>query len=107
MKPIKLTLSAVVALSSIVACSSDDSSTPEKKDVQLACNEMCTASGFTSARKDEQPHEVNCFCSVTTNAATANVDLATCQKMCTSIGKSGGKPFGTTSTGKQDSCQCE
>ena len=108
MNPTKLTLSSVVALSAvIVACSSsDDTPAPEKKDVQLACNELCTASSFTNGKKDEQATTVSCFCSVTTSAATANVDAKTCQKFCSDIGKTGGTPFGNTTTGKQDSCKC-
>jgi hypothetical protein len=106
MKPTKLfTLSAVVALSSVLACSEDEPPAPEKKDVAVACRDMCTDSAFTSFKKDEQPNEVNCFCSVGT--ATSKVEAEKCTKMCTSIGKSGGKPFGATATGNPDSCQCE
>jgi hypothetical protein len=99
------TLSAVAALSSILACSDDEAPAAEKKDVQVACNEMCRDSAFTNAKKDEQPNEVNCFCSV--GQASSKVEEATCTKMCTSIGKSGGKPFGATASGNPDSCQCE
>ena len=106
MKPIKLTLSAVVALSAVIGCSDDPAPAPEKKDVQLACNEMCRDSGFSSSKKDEQTNEVNCFCSVTTTAATSKVEETRCKKMCTEIGKSTGKPFGQTTAGNPDSCQC-
>jgi hypothetical protein len=99
------TLSAVVVLSSIVACSSDDAPAPEKKDVGVACSEMCRESGFTSFKKDEQANEVNCFCSV--GPASAVVKAESCTKMCSSIGKGSGKPFGATATGNADSCQCD
>jgi hypothetical protein len=107
MKPTKITftLSAVAVLSSIVACSDDEPAAAEKKDVQLACNEMCRDSGYTTGTKDEQPNEVNCFCSV--GQASSKVEATSCTKMCTSIGKSGGKPFGANAAGNPDSCQCE
>jgi hypothetical protein len=106
MKPTKLfTLSAVAALSSLLACSDDAPAAPEKKDVGIACSEMCRDSGFTTFKKDEQPNEVNCFCSV--GPASSVVKPEACTKMCTSIGKGGGKPFGATATGNADSCQCE
>lgn len=106
MKPLKLTVSAVVALSSIVACGSDDeTAAAEKKDVQLACNDLCRTSGFTNAKKDEQPNEVKCFCSV--GNASAKVEATTCTKTCTDIGKASGKPFGTNAGGNPDSCQCQ
>jgi hypothetical protein len=105
MKPITFTLSAVVALSSIVACSSDEAPAPEKKDVQLACNELCRASGFSDGNKKEETNEVNCFCSV--GAASAKVEVTTCTKMCSDIGRSGGKPFGSNVGGNPDSCQCD
>ena len=100
------TFSAVAVLSAIVACGGDDAAAPETKDVQLACNEMCRDSAFTSAKKDEQPKEVNCFCSV--GQAASKVEPATCSKFCSAIGKGGtGKPFGSTATGNADSCQCQ
>ena len=99
------TLSAVAVLSTIVACSSDDEPAPEKKDVAVACSDMCRDSGFTSFKKDEQPKEVNCFCSV--GPASAKVDDATCSKMCTAIGIGAGKPFGATASGNADGCQCQ
>ena len=99
------TLSAVAVLSTIVACSSDDAAAPEKKDVGLACSDMCRESGFTSFTKDEQPHEVNCFCSV--GPARASVNAETCSKMCTAIGIGAGKPFGATQSGNANSCQCQ
>lgn len=105
MKPLKLTLSAVAALSCVIACSDDEAATPEKKDVGLACSEMCRDSGFTSFKKDEQPNEVNCFCSV--GPASAKVDDAKCTQMCSSIGKGSGKPFGATASGNADGCQCD
>lgn len=107
MKPTKITftLSAVAVLSSLIACSDDDPAAAEKKDVQLACNDMCRTSGFTNAKKDEQPNEVNCFCSV--GQASSKVEAATCTKMCTDIGKSKGAPFGSNAGGNPDACQCE
>jgi len=106
MKRVKLTLSAVVALSSIVACSSDDPApAPEKKDVQLACNEMCRTSSYTNAVKDEQTNTVSCFCSV--GQASSKVEATACTKMCTDIGKSKGTAFGANNAGNADSCKCE
>ena len=99
------TLSAVALLSTIVACSSDDAPATEKKDVGLACSDMCRASGFTTFKKDEQPHEVNCFCSV--GPASASVSAENCTKMCTEIGVGAGKPFGQTASGNAESCQCQ
>lgn len=105
MKPITFTLSAVAVLSSILACSEDEPAKAEAKDVQLACNEMCRASGFTNAVKKEEANEVNCFCSV--GPASAKVETAPCEKMCKDILKNGGKPFGQTAAGNPDSCQCQ
>lgn len=99
------TLSAVVMIGAIAACSSDDAPAPEKKDVGVACSDMCRESGFTSFKKDEQPKEVNCFCSV--GPASAAVKAETCTKMCTAIGIGAGKPFGSTASGNADSCQCQ
>jgi hypothetical protein len=99
------TLSAVAALSTILACSDDETAAPEKKDVGLACSEMCRDSGFTSSKKEEAPKEVNCYCSV--GPASAKVEDATCTKMCTAIGIGAGKPFGATGAGNANSCQCQ
>lgn len=99
------TLSAVVALSTIVACSSDDAPAPEKKDVGVACSDMCRASGFTTFKKDEQAKETNCFCSV--GPASAAVSAENCTKFCSEIGIGAGKPFGQTASGNAESCQCQ
>lgn len=99
------TLAAVAALSSIVACSDDEPAAAEKKNLQVACNEMCRTSAFTSATTDERSSEVSCFCSV--GQASSKVEAATCSKMCTDIGKGKGTPFGANAGGNPDACKCE
>jgi hypothetical protein len=100
------TLSAVVVLSSIVACSSDDDTpAPEKKDAQLACNDLCRASAYTNATQREEGKQLNCYCSV--GPASAKVEVTACTKMCSDIGRSGGKPFGANVSGNPDACQCD
>jgi hypothetical protein len=98
-------LAAAAVLSTMVACSSDDEPVAEKKDVGIACSEMCRDSGFTSSKKEEAPTEVNCYCSV--GPASAKVEDATCTKMCTAVGIGAGKPFGATGSGNANSCQCQ
>jgi hypothetical protein len=110
MKPLLLSQSFVVLCAStslvVVACSSSNSTpAPEKKDVQLACDDMCRAGGFTNATKDEGTAVTNCYCSV--GNASAKIDDTTCSKMCSDIGKSKGTPFGTNTGGNPDSCKCE
>jgi hypothetical protein len=105
MKPLVFTVSSVVALSSIIACSSNDAApAPEKKDVQLACNDMCEAASFSSAKKDDTTSTVSCYCAV--GNASAKVEATMCTKFCTDIGKGQGTPFGSNAGGNPDSCKC-
>jgi hypothetical protein len=83
----------------LVACSSDDKS--ESNDPTVACKDLCTASGFSSSRLDNQPNELNCFCS----GGTGTVTAAACTNTCTSAGKKTAQPF-KSSGGAFDSCQC-
>lgn len=92
----RLTLTAIVlgALALTVACGDDE----ETGDVKGSCDSMCKSAGFTASRLDEQPHELNCFCTGGTGTVTAEA----CTNMCKSAGKPG-EPFGKG----PDACQCQ
>ncbi|HVJ94047.1 MAG TPA: hypothetical protein VM580_29865 [Labilithrix sp.] len=91
-----LTLCTVSLVVLLAACSSDD----DDKDPATACKDMCSAVGFSGSRIDNQPHELNCFCT-----GSGTVTPAACTDMCKSTGKAKGEPFGSGQSGP-NACQC-
>lgn len=85
---------------SVLACSSS-SDGGTSTDKAGSCKDLCTKAGFTSSRLDEQPNEINCFCT----GGSGNVDAKACTDMCTGFGKKGA----TFKTSNQavDACQCD
>lgn len=92
-------LIALTALG-IGACGSDSSNSSTSATPEASCKELCTKSGFQSSRVDNQPNEINCFCS---GGAGAVAD-ADCTSTCTGLGKKG-QAFKSTGAAV-DSCQC-
>jgi hypothetical protein len=82
------------------ACTDDDESSSDPK---ASCETMCKGAGFTSSKADQQPHELNCFCT----GGTGTVAAAACTEMCTSVGKPG-KTFRSGAGATTDNaCQCQ
>ena len=65
------------------------------------CADLCTGAGFSDNNLDEQPNELNCFCT----GGTGAVSDEACTTMCTDLGKSNAEAFSSTG-GENNSCQC-
>lgn len=93
--------SFAVTVSLLAACGSDEPSTSGSADPTASCAALCKSASFSGSRVDNQPNEINCFCT----GGGGTVAAQACTDTCAKLGKSKAQAFKSTG-GAVDACQC-